>query len=594
MALVISAVTVTVGCATWIASVKTRRSFESQEEERTAALVAQFRQEFRRRGEEVVKRVTAITQADFTLRMAIDLRRAEPDYSSYVGDAAGLAQTHGLDFLELIASDGTIVSSAQWPARFGYREEWVIQVDDWNDRGFFLKSEDLPDSVELALIAVRSVSAGDKKLYIVGGYRLGREFLASIVMPAGMRVLLYRNFTPQFTPQSLIAAGESITAAEQLGHLIETVRATGRESAHTVSWSDGPETIQAITLMGRERNLLGVLLVGNSRRDLMKLLNDLRTIGIAAAGIGILLGLASSYWISIRVTRPVETLARGARRVADGDWKVQVDVPSNDEIGELAEAFNAMTRQLIEQRDRLIQAERVAAWRELARRLAHELKNPLFPLQITIENLQRAKAQAPEQFDEVFRESSATLLGQLSKLKTIIGRFSEFARMPPLEMEIVDLNALVRDAVRLFEPQFQGSGRAPIETELVLDPELPPIKADPEQLTRVMQNLLLNAVDAMPRGGRVTIRTLRKGGATCLELSDTGEGLTQEECERLFTPYYTTKQHGTGLGLAIVQSVVSDHGAKISVDSEPGRGTSFRIVFAPSAGKSKESDGTIP
>src|SRR5262249_15338736 len=158
---------------------------------------------------------------------------------------------------------------------------------------------------------------------------------------------------------------------------------------------------------------------------------------------GIVIGALLGWWTTERITRPVERLAAGARQVAGGDLSARVEVLSQDEIGELAQAFNRMTAQLLEQRERAIQAERVAAWRELARRLAHELKNPLFPLQITIENLQRSWDQAPEEtkrtgvsplcaeeFDEVFRESTATLLAELANLKTIIGRFSDFAKMP--------------------------------------------------------------------------------------------------------------------------------------------------------------------
>jgi two-component system, NtrC family, nitrogen regulation sensor histidine kinase NtrY len=229
----------------------------------------------------------------------------------------------------------------------------------------------------------------------------------------------------------------------------------------------------------------------------------------------------------------------------------------------------------VEQRQRLLQAERVAAWRELARRLAHELKNPLFPLQITVENMQRARERYPEQFDEVFREGTATLLAELSNLKQIIGRFSDFAKMPAPEMQPLDFNSVVTETLSLFGAQLVKAG---VTSNLQLDPQLRPVPADHEQMTRVLRNLVLNAIDAMPQGGTLTVRTtqLTPGGVR-LEVSDTGQGLTPEECDRLFTPYYTTKTHGTGLGLAIVQSVISDHHGRISVESQPGKGATFRI-----------------
>jgi nitrogen fixation/metabolism regulation signal transduction histidine kinase len=234
-----------------------------------------------------------------------------------------------------------------------------------------------------------------------------------------------------------------------------------------------------------------------------------------------------------------------------------------------------MTGELSDQRERLVQAERVAAWRELARRLAHELKNPLFPLQITVENLDRAKREHPAQFEEVFRESTATLLAELANLKAIIGRFSDFAKMPTPQFEPMQLNDLVRAVLKLVDAQLAASGN--IHPEAYLDPTLPSIEADPEQIKRALQNLVLNALDAMPNGGELRLTTRQYNSTVILEVADSGQGLTQEECARLFTPYYTTKHHGTGLGLAIVQSVVSDHHGTISVESQPGRGATFRI-----------------
>jgi nitrogen fixation/metabolism regulation signal transduction histidine kinase len=243
----------------------------------------------------------------------------------------------------------------------------------------------------------------------------------------------------------------------------------------------------------------------------------------------------------------------------------------------MAEAFNRMTRELVEQRERLVQAERVAAWRELARRLAHELKNPLFPLQITVENLLKARERGAEQFEEVFRESTSTLLAEIANLKNIINRFSEFSKMPQPQLQPMDINRLLREVLATHQAQLRAEGRPPIEAQVELDNQLGEVPADPDLLRRALANLVLNAIDAMPKGGTLTLRTRQSGDSIFLEVSDTGSGLAKEECERLFTPYYTTKEHGTGLGLAIVQSVVSDHHGRITVRSSPGQGATFVI-----------------
>jgi signal transduction histidine kinase len=157
--------------------------------------------------------------------------------------------------------------------------------------------------------------------------------------------------------------------------------------------------------------------------------------------------------------------------------------------------------------------------------------------------------------------------------------------------------------VKLFQAQLQAPGRAPIANKLELDENLGTIAADPDLLHRALSNLVLNAMDAMPNGGTLTLRTRRDDAKAMIEVADTGSGLTREECERIFTPYYTSKQYGTGLGLAIVQSVVSDHGGRISVQSEPGRGTTFVIELpdnlealqkVPVTQNAGDNDGTFP
>jgi nitrogen fixation/metabolism regulation signal transduction histidine kinase len=341
---------------------------------------------------------------------------------------------------------------------------------------------------------------------------------------------------------------------------------------------DGAESVSAIPLPGRDGAVLGVLLVGSSGRELAGLVSRIRWSGLLFGAIGLVVGCGLSYVVAARVTRPVEELADAARAVADGRWDVQVAAgEASGEVGALARAFTTMTGQLAEQRDRLVQAERVAAWRELARRLAHELKNPLFPLRITVDNLRRAKSLTPVEFDEVFEESMGTLHTGLTNLNTVVGRFSDFARMPVPVIADVSPNEIVQRSVKLFHAQLASVDRPAIHVTTDLDSAVGVVAADGEQLGRALTNLLVNAIDAMPNGGELTIRTRRANDGVRFEVSDTGQGLTEEERQRLFTPYYTTKQHGTGLGLAIVQSVVADHHGRIWVDSEPGKGTTFHI-----------------
>jgi two-component system nitrogen regulation sensor histidine kinase NtrY len=559
----------------------TQAAFEESDAQRSEALVAQFNKEYAQRGDEIARQVKDIADAEITLKVAIDLARPTPDFSLYVHDAAGAAQDHGLDFVEFVSWDGTLVSSAQYPARVGYKNDWVTSNKNWSDSAPFLRKEELPDGVALSLTVVRTLPGGNNKdMYIIGGRRLDQNFLASLVPPAGTRALLYRNLEPNFVATALTDASGPFEQADRLQPLIEQIQKQPQPLVRTIDWSSdaaAAESFHAIPLTGRNNELLAVLLLGSSRKELVLLTRHILQIAAAVAGAALFIGLLISLWVSSRITRPLEELAEGAHKVASGRWDTVIDLRGRDEIGQLASAFNEMTQTLAAQREQLVQTERVAAWRELARRLAHELRNPLFPLQITVENLQKARQLDAKQFLEVFNESTATLKAELANLNTIVGRFSDFSKMPAPHFTRVNVNEALRNAVRLFEPQFNALGKPRVIPEYFLTEPVPEIDADADLLHRAFQNLLLNALDAMPAGGTLTMRTSEHEGSVRIEVADTGKGLTPEECSRLFTPYYTTKVQGTGLGLAIIQSVVSDHHGTISVSSDEGRGTTFHI-----------------
>ncbi|HEY6937387.1 MAG TPA: HAMP domain-containing protein, partial [Terriglobales bacterium] len=501
-------VVVAVAAVAWTVAVITRRAFEQSEQERTQALVAQFHREFNRRGQEVAARVEAIAASEAATRMALDLSRQPGNAGAYVNEAAVEAKAQQLDFLEFADAGGGIISSAQWPAKFGYKEPLLAKAGLAPSSNAFLKREELPNGTALGLFAVRAIRVGDKPLYLIGGRKLDQEFLASLELPAGTRAMLYTAGGGASAPGELVDATGPVQQAEKLQPLIGRVQSTGAEQSAVVSWSSDSadsENLDAIPLKTEQSELLGMLLVGNSRRALVSVEARIRSASLLVAVLALVVAILVSSWMAARVTRPVEQLAEAAREVAAGNWQAQAQVDASDELGEMAEAFNRMTRELTGQRERLVQAERVAAWRELARRLAHELKNPLFPLQITVENLLKARERGGEQFDEVFRESASTLLAEIANLKAIIGRFSEFSRMPQPQLQAVDINQLVRNVLQVHQAQLSAEGKPAIAAELKLDDGLGKVAADEELLHRALANLVLNAIDAMPRGGTLTL-----------------------------------------------------------------------------------------
>jgi signal transduction histidine kinase len=538
--------------------------------------------------------------------MAMELAQTG-DASPYLSEAQTLAQEAQLDFLEIVGPDGNVVSSAQWPARFGYPEPAATKTS-----AAFLKREELPDgTAALGLFGVRAVKVSEGSepaVRLIGGKRLDQSFLADLPVAPGMQVCLYNDdysskqsaaqeSLASFDPTRLICATGVLANATHYESLIDSARKSGQTSSGILYLTDRREdsvNATAIPLKSGEGAVLAVLMVTVSRSGMVEAQQHIRAIAYGVAAGGILLAIALSLWIAARVSRPIERLASAAEEVAGGNWEARVAERGRDEVGVLARSFNHMTGQLVAQRERLVQTERVAAWRELARRLAHELKNPLFPLQLTVENLVRARELPEAEFDEVFRESTATLAMEIANLKTIIGRFSDFSKMPKPELERIDARDVVERVRSLYEPASAvadsgnagGSEAAKIRFEVELAAEPMPLDADPELLHRALSNLVLNAMDAMPKGGTLTVSARPKGEIVELRVADTGEGITPEECERLFTPYYTTKEHGTGLGLAIVQSVVADHHGTIAVESRPGAGVTF-VISLPRAQEEK-------
>jgi len=242
-------------------------------------------------------------------------------------------------------------------------------------------------------------------------------------------------------------------------------------------------------------------------------------------------------------------------------------------LGDLARTFNVMTAELRASRARLVQAERVAAWREMARRMAHEHKKPLFPIQLSLETLRRALDRGDTPPPLFLRETSDTVLDEVRSMNRVVDAFTEVGRLPRPRLIPTDLAEVVDHVLALYAARAEA---VRLEKSLA---SLPPVLADPDLLARALGNLVANAIEAMPEGGTLRVRTRLEGDGVAIDVEDTGRGLSAEAQAQLFVPYQTTKPGGTGLGLAIVQGIVSDHGGRVDVGSGPEGGARFTIVL---------------
>jgi signal transduction histidine kinase len=280
------------------------------------------------------------------------------------------------------------------------------------------------------------------------------------------------------------------------------------------------------------------------------------------------------------VARPVNEMVRAMDAVAEG--REDYDFPSvrGDEFGPLVASFSRMRTALTREQDRVRAAERVAAWREAARRVAHEIKNPLVPIRLTMENMIKARLKGSDRFDPVFEEGTRAVLEEVTRLGRIVDTFSELARMPAPETRPIDLDQVLDPVVALF--------RAEENLRIVRVPADGPIlvEGDPDLLGQAIRNILSNCREAIGEaGGEIVVRTALDLTDAVIVVEDTGPGLPAEVLDRIFDPYFTTREGGTGLGMAITQRILTEHGGSIQVENRAEGGARFTLrVPIPVAG----------
>ncbi len=271
------------------------------------------------------------------------------------------------------------------------------------------------------------------------------------------------------------------------------------------------------------------------------------------------------------ITRPLRRLQSATEELSRGNWTVQVKESRFSPLNDLIVSFNGMIRELEQNRNQLVQAEKESAWREMARVLAHEIKNPLTPIRLSLERVEQKFRTGSKEVTSVMESASQVIREEIDNLESFANEFSRFARLPKAAFTQYDLNEQLSEIVEPYHDQ--------VEINLQLDDQLPLIIADRSQMKQVFTNIIQNSIQSMDNGGHIAVTSQNDNGTIAVSVEDNGSGIAAEDLEQIFEPYFTRKKKGTGLGLAIVKRIVKNHNGSISVKSTTGKGTEVKLCF---------------
>ncbi|MDZ7370450.1 MAG: ATP-binding protein [candidate division KSB1 bacterium] len=328
--------------------------------------------------------------------------------------------------------------------------------------------------------------------------------------------------------------------------------------------------VEAKDAMSRTLRQAAALLVMRERMLQQKTIWGLAALLLLGLG-GLAILLAGR--VSRDVSTPILRLTEGMKRIGAGDLSHRVVVEAKDEIAFLVKSFNRMTEELRISREQLQRAERAAAWRDAARQISHEIKNPLTPIEFSLYRLEEGLKTSPQ--TEELHQALASLRKEIGSIRRLAEAFSQFARMPHAVFKLCDLAEIVRSTVDLFRLN------STIEIVSTVEEKLPPLSLDEQQIRSVVTNLIKNAVEASPPGAKVFVNVFQDEArnGVVVQVIDHGCGMDEETRNRIFDPYFTTKAGGSGIGLFLAQRIVADHGGSIDVQSRKGEGSTFNVFF---------------
>ena len=299
-------------------------------------------------------------------------------------------------------------------------------------------------------------------------------------------------------------------------------------------------------------------------------------ISIVAVGIAYLISL----FISGNITKPVLELSNGAKQIAKGNNKLYIERRSDDEIGVLVDAFNFMAKQLDENQKFMFQKQKLEAWNEMARRIVHEIKNPLTPIRLSAERMRKLVIEGNPNMNNAVITGSETIVKEVNSLLKLVSDFNDFARMPEKREELTSLNKLIDDTILLF------NNYEDVKFEFIKNENLPYIMVDRSLVRQALNNIINNSIHAINENGLIIITSSldESGSYQIVKIKDDGPGVSPDNLAKIFEPGFTLKKSGTGIGLAIVEKIILEHNGKIYCNSSINEGTEFVLMFQSDTG----------
>lgn len=496
------------------------------------------------------------------------LRKEEMDYADWTELGSELAASTAVDDVTVYDDKNVVITSRLQKANYGIEDKNARSL---TERQQYFSVLEVDGRIRLLLMAPRfHTLPGGRNIKLCAGIYFDDELLSfgGLYDRTWVRLKVGDNIFTDFPGVLTAVQAERKADSKQ--------SAPGAENAvKGASKISGDYVVKEVFKSESIEGVPVVMELIYSIEPLNRINRSIYVVAVLLILSGIIFSIIFGLMISRPFTRRLEELLRAMRLAANGETKnIQLDFKTGDDFETISGTFNRLVEDIADQQKKLMEAERIRTWQDIARKMAHEIKNPLSPIRVSAETLVKAFKKKPDGFEKILEESTSVISEEVQRIRKIVDEFVEFARMPSPKKKLSDIDKVIEQAASLY------SGMENIEIDLKLG-GIRKFYFDPDQITRVIHNLLKNSVEAFQGAGKVVIETSERNlfdiSEVIVTVTDNGPGIPDELKTRLFTPYLTTKGEGSGLGLNICQRIIVEHDGTIELDSSRSKGT--RVTF---------------